>query len=47
MRDWISEEFDCNYCERRHHTEVGCNVILLKEITTILGRLDDRLSKLV
>lgn len=44
---WISDENDCVYCERRHHTEVSCNTILLKEIVKLLERVDVRLSKLV
>ena len=44
---WISDENDCVYCERRHHTEVGCNTILLKEIVKLLEQVDVRLSKLV
>ena len=35
---WISDENDCIYCERRHHTEVNCNTILLKEIAIMLAR---------
>lgn len=35
---WISDENDCVYCERRHHTEVDCNTILLKEIIKLLVR---------
>lgn len=35
---WISDEMNCVYCERRHHTEVGCDTILLKEIVKLLVR---------